>query len=368
MGEEKRRGNLKTVSKDYYQTLGVNKNASQEEIKKAFRVLAHQHHPDKAGGNEEKFKEINEAYQILGDAEKRKKFDQFGSAAFEGGQGYPGGGFSGFSGFNQGGINFDFGDVGDLGDLFGSAFGFGGGRSRRASRGNDLQTDLTLTFEESIFGVSKDITINKTSACERCGGVGAEPGSKMNQCKECKGAGYQTRVQRTILGAIQSKVSCQACGGEGEMAEKKCSTCDGSGLNRIKKTLTVDVPSGVENGNTLRLNGQGEAVKGGQTGDLYIRLRVHEDRRFVRDGFDIRSEVVIGFTQAALGDTIDVETVDGTVELKIPESTQSGAELRLRGKGVPNRNKRGDHIVTVKIITPKNLSRKQKELLKELDL
>jgi len=354
------------MPKDYYQTLGVNKNASQEEIKKAFRVLAHQHHPDKAGGNEEKFKEINEAYQILGDAEKRKKFDQFGSAAFDGSQGYPGGGFGGFS---QGGVNFDFSNFEDLGDLFGSAFGFGGGgRSRGSARGQDLQTELVLTFEESVFGATKDISINKTEACEKCHGNGAMPGSKMNQCKECNGAGYQVRIQRTILGAIQSKVACSTCQGEGEKPEKVCDVCRGSGLNKIKKNLSVDVPSGIEDGNTLRLHGQGEAVKGGQSGDLYIRLHVRPDQRFVRDGFNIRSETAIGFSQAALGDTVDVETVDGKVELKIPAGLQSGTELSLRGKGVVNRGRRGDHIVTVRVITPKNLSRKQKELLTELGL
>jgi len=353
------------MGKDYYQTLGVNKNASAEEIKKAFRALAHQHHPDKAGGNEAKFKEINEAYQVLGDQEKRQRYDQFGSAAFDGAQGFPGGGYSGFS---QGGVNFDFGDIGDLGDLFGSAFGFGGGRRRGPAKGRDLQIDLTLSFEESVFGASKDITFNKTENCTRCGGVGAEPGSKMKKCNECNGAGYQVRVQRTILGAIQSKTECSACAGAGETPEKTCNECRGSGLQKNKKTLSVDVPAGVEDGNSLRLYSQGEAVKGGQAGDLYVRLHVRDDNRFVRDGFDIRSEAAIGFTMAALGGTIDIETVDGKVELKIPAGTQSHTEFRLRGKGVGNRRGRGDHIVTVRVLTPKNLSRKQKELLENLDL
>lgn len=354
------------MSKDYYQILGVNKNASAEEIKKAFRVLAHQHHPDKAGGNEAKFKEINEAYQILGDPEKRQQFDQFGSAAFDGAQGFPGGGFSGFS---HGGINFDFGDIGDLGEMFGNAFGFGGGRrAKRTSRGRDLQVDLTLTFEESIFGASKDVVFNKTESCARCGGVGAEPGSKMKTCGECNGAGYQVRVQRTILGAIQSKVLCSVCDGAGETPEKTCGDCRGSGLQKNKKTLTVDIPAGVDNGNTLRLNGQGEAIKGGQSGDLYVRLRVRGDERFVRDGFDIRSEVAIGFTTAALGGTVEVETVSGKVDLKIPSGTQSHTEFRLRDKGIPSRRGRGDHIVLVKVLTPRNLSRQQKQLLEELGL
>ncbi|MFH1253462.1 MAG: molecular chaperone DnaJ [Candidatus Uhrbacteria bacterium] len=356
------------MSKDFYKILGVNKNASAEEIKKAFRTLAHQHHPDKAGGNEQKFKEINEAYQVLGDPEKRQKFDQFGSAAFDGSQGFPGSG--GFGGFSQGGINFDFSNFEDLGDLFGGAFGFGGGgrRTRGPAHGRDLQVDLNLSFEESVFGASKDITFSKTDSCARCGGVGAEPGSKMKKCSECSGAGYQVRVQRTILGAIQSKVECQACQGEGETAETRCTECFGSGLTKNKKTLTVDVPAGIEDGNSLRLSGQGEAVKGGRAGDLYIRLRVKSDSRFIRDNFDLRSEVAIGFTMAALGGSVEVETVDGKVEVKISAGLQSGTELRLRGKGVGHEGRRGDHIVTVRVITPKNLSKKQKELLEKLDL
>jgi molecular chaperone DnaJ len=356
------------MPKDYYQILGVNKNASAEEIKKAFRVLAHQHHPDKSGGNAEKFKEINEAYQVLSDPEKRQKYDQFGSAAFDGSQGFPGGGFGGFD-FGGGGINFDFSDIGDLGDLFSGAFNFGGNRrSGRSFRGRDLQVNLTLTFEESVFGVSKDVSFNKTEACERCGGVGAEPGSKMKRCEVCGGAGYQVRVQRTILGAMQTKVQCEACDGEGESAEKKCSACGGSGLERKKKTLSVEIPAGVEDGNSLRLSGQGEAVKGGHSGDLYVRLRVKDDPRFVRDGFDIRSEVPVGFTMAALGGSVEVLTVEGKVEVKVPAGIQSGTEMRLRGKGVGHGGHRGDHLVTVRVVTPKNLSKKQKDLLNELSL
>jgi molecular chaperone DnaJ len=352
------------VSKDYYKILGVPKNASAEEIKKAFRVLAHQYHPDKAGGSEAKFKEINEAYQVLGDPEKRQRYDQFGSAAFEGGQGFPGGGFSGFS---QGGLNFDFGDIGDLGEMFGDVFGFGGGRrAKRARGGRDLKVDLTLAFEESVFGVSKDITFTRTENCSRCGGVGAEPGSKMKKCGECNGSGYQIHVQRTILGAMQTKTVCSACDGEGERPERECGQCHGSGLRKNKKTLTVDIPAGVEDGNSLSLRGQGEAIKGGPSGDLYVRLRVKEDPRFVREGDDIRSEATIGFKSAALGGTVDIETVDGKVELKIPAGTQSHSEFRLRGKGVPSRRGRGDHLVLIKVATPKNLSKKQKEILLNL--
>lgn len=367
------------MAKDYYKILGVSKNVSAEEIKKAFRILAHQHHPDKAGGNEQKFKEINEAYQILGDQEKRQKYDQFGSAAFEGFQGFPGGGgFDGFSGFDfgnfstRGGSAFggDFGDIGDLGDLFGGAFGFGGGgrRSRATSRGRDLQVDLTLAFEESVFGVTKDITINKIDTCSRCGGIGAEPGSKMKKCDGCGGAGYQIHVQRTILGAMQSKTECQACQGAGERPEARCSECYGSGLIKNKKKLSVDIPAGVEDGNSLRLTGQGEAIKGGRAGDLYVRLRIKPDHRFSREGFDLLSEVGIGFSTAALGGLVEVETIEGKVELKIPVGTQSHTEFRLRGKGVAHDGRRGDQIVTVRVITPKNLSKKQREFLEELKL
>ncbi|MEK7619871.1 MAG: molecular chaperone DnaJ [Patescibacteria group bacterium] len=360
------------MTKDYYKTLGVDKGASQDDIKKAFRKLAHQHHPDKAGGDEAKFKEANEAYQILSDEKKRAQYDQFGSAAFDGSAGFGGGqGFGGFSGF-QGAAGFE-----DLGDIFGDLFGGGRGRSRER-RGSDIQVDMELTFKESIFGVEKEVELIKAATCDRCAGTGGEHGAGMETCKDCNGNGVRVGVQRTMFGNIQTKHTCETCQGTGEMPKKICTTCHGQGVERKKQAFTVSIPPGVENGATLRVRGQGEAIKAGHTGDFFVRLHVPTDRHFERQGTTLISEATIGFTQAALGDTIEVETVDGSVDLKIPAGTQSGAQFRLRGKGVPHARgpafagamagKRGDQIVVVNVETPTKLTREQKKLLEQLDL
>lgn len=354
------------MPKDYYKLLGIEKCATQDEIKKAFRVLAHKHHPDKQGGDEAKFKEINEAYQVLSDEKKRAQYDQFGAAAFDGSGGsYGGGGFSGngfdFSGFQQA-------DFGDLGDMFGDFFG--GGRSHRSQskKGSDIQVDVQLSFKESIFGVEKEITLTKNSSCERCGGGGAEPGKGSKKCSGCDGNGVVIGVQRTILGNIQTKRTCETCNGSGEIPNTVCSTCRGSGVEKKRKTITVSIPGGVENGNVLRVRAEGEAIKGGVTGDLFVRVGVKQDSRFQREGSTIFSEKKIGFTQAALGDVVSVETVDGKVDLTIPSGTQSGAQFRLRGKGVQTSRGRGDQIVIVSVVTPHKLSKEQKKILEELDL
>src|SRR3989339_1146 len=352
------------MAKDYYKILEIDKNASQEDVKKAFRKLAHKHHPDKEGGNEEKFKEANEAYQVLGDPEKRKKYDQFGSAAFDGSGGFGGGG-QGFGGFDFSG--FQGGGFEDLGDLFGDFFG--GGRTRsRERRGNDVQMDFDLTFKESIFGIQKEIELTKTTSCERCSGIGAEPGEGMHTCVDCSGSGVQVSIQRTILGNIQSKHTCATCQGTGEIPKKLCTACHGAGVNKKKQKFTVTIPAGVENGAMLRIRGEGEAVKGGSSGDLFVRLHVPEDKYFKREGHTLFTSVPIGFTQAALGDTIEVETVDGPVDFKIPPGTQSDSQFRLKGKGVRSGRGRGDQIVIVEVQTPQKLSREQKKLLEELNL
>jgi molecular chaperone DnaJ len=352
------------VDKDYYKILGVEKNASQDEIKKAFRKKAHQYHPDKPDGDEEKFKEANEAYQVLGDEGKRKKYDQFGSAAFEqGGFGSGGSGFGGFGGFES----VDLGDIfGNMGDIF----GFGGGSSRKKSqRGRDIQIDVELTFHDAVFGIERETSLTKTSSCERCGGVGAEPGSKMKDCAACGGSGSLTHQQRTIFGVIQTRRICNECGGDGSIPEKKCERCGGTGLENKKKTIKIRVPAGVDDGDVMRVRGEGESVKGGGAGDLFLRIHVQPSGEFTRDGNAIRSSVRIGFTQAALGAAIEVPTVDGEkVMLKIPAGTQSGTELRMRGKGVPTGSYRGDQLVTVTVVTPKKISREQKKLLEELRL
>lgn len=348
------------MAKDYYQTLGVSKSANADEIKAAFRKLAHQHHPDKPGGDEAKFKEANEAYQVLGDPEKRQKYDQFGTDAFQNG----GGGGQGFGGFDFSG--FQGAGFEDLGDMFGSMFG--GRRAQRVRRGEDIRVDVDLSFKEAVFGVQKEISVTKNNPCERCGGVGAEPGTEMQTCEDCGGDGVKTVVQRTILGNIQTRVQCASCHGEGEIPKTNCSNCRGEGVMRNRKTLSINIPSGLDDGNIVRVRGEGEAMKGSEPGDLLLHIHVASDKRFERDGETIFSTASIGFTQAALGDSIDVETVDGPVTLKIPTGTQSGTEFRLRGKGVQTRRGRGDHLVTVKVETPKRLSREQKKLLEELGL
>lgn len=353
------------MAKDYYNILGVNKSSSQDEIKAAFRKLAHQYHPDKPTGNEAKFKEINEAYQVVGDPEKRKKYDQFGSAAFDGNAGFGGGqGFGGFdfSGFQGGGFE-------DLGDMFGEMFGFGGSTRRAQSRrGADIQVDVDLTFRDSVFGADREVTLSKFDACARCGGLGAEPGTKTHDCAECGGRGVKVVTQRTILGTFQTKAACSACGGEGKVPDQRCSTCRGDGVVRGKKTLTVHIPSGVENGNVLRVRGTGEAVKGGQPGDLFVRLHVKNDTRFSREGSTIYSTLRVGFSQAALGASVETETVDGPTTVIIEAGTQTGTEIRVRGKGVQTGGGRGDHVFVVEVVTPTKLSREQKRLLEELDL
>ncbi|MDQ5952069.1 MAG: Chaperone protein DnaJ [Patescibacteria group bacterium] len=346
------------MSKDYYKILGVDKSASQDDIKKAFRKLAHEHHPDK-GGSEAKFKEINEAYQALGDAEKRARYDQYGSA--DGPQGF--GGAGGFPG------GFDPSAFGDLGDIFGSFFGGSTGGRGRSPKGDDVEMEVFMTFKESIFGVAKEISLNKTNTCARCGGQGAEPGTKLKECATCKGKGFTIANQRTILGSVQMRVACTDCDGRGEKPEKACTECRGEGTSRGRKTLRVDIPAGVEDGMQMRVRGEGESIgTQGEPGDLYLRLRVSPDPRFGREGTTLYVTKKVGFTQAALGDTVTVDTVDGPVSMKIPPGTQSGDELRLRGKGVPSNRGRGDQIVIVKVITPQKLDKDARRLLEELNL
>lgn len=353
------------MPKDYYKTLGVSRTASPDEIKAAFRKLAHQHHPDKKGGDASKFKELNEAYQALSDAEKRKQYDQFGTT-FEHAQAQ-----GGFGGFGQGpfggfgGVEFD---MGDLGDAFSDFFG-GGRRTRtRAHKGEDIAVDLTLAFKDAAFGVSRTVRLYKHSACSVCSGSGVEPGSKLTSCRECGGKGQTVHAQRTVFGAFQTVRTCPVCQGSGQVPEKVCKHCAGAGVEKRESELEVTIPAGVEDGDTLRLSGQGEAGRrGGAGGDLYIRIHVQKDARFEREGDDVRSRVKIPLTTAVLGGPVEAETLDGAVELKIPEGTASGAEFLLRGKGIGGRRGgRGDQIVTVEVAIPRKLSREQKRLLEEL--
>ena len=357
------------MGKDYYKTLGVDKKASPDDIKKAFRVLAHKHHPDKNGGDDKKFKEINEAYQTLSDKNKRAQYDQFGSNGpqFNSAGGNPFGGAGGFdfnnfdfSQFQQGGNGgFEF----DLGDLFGGAFG--GSRSR-GKRGNDIETQIKITFKESVFGVEKKIVLNKTSQCKTCHGTGGKPGTKMHTCNVCNGQGRVGRVQRTILGNMQTVTECDNCFGSGKIPQEKCETCRGAGVVRDKEEITVKVPAGLNNGDTLRMEGFGEAVPHGASGDLFLHIAIESHPVFKRLGNDLIMPAEITLTEALLGKTLEIETLDGKEKLEIPEGTNNGDQLKIHGKGVATGRNRGDLIVGIKVKMPKKLSRKAREIIEEL--
>ncbi len=353
--------------RDYYEILGVSKDASDDELKKAFRKAAVKHHPDKEGGDETKFKEINEAYEVLKDKQKRQRYDQFGHAGVGGasGGGYSGGG-NPFEGFGGGqGFEFNFGD-GGLGDIFGQFFG-GGQREQGPVRGRDVETQITLSFDEAVFGVEKTMSLTMEDECSHCKGATVEPGSSMKTCPTCKGAGQQTRVMNTMFGAIQQAVTCETCSGRGKIPEKKCSVCHGRGTERREQKITIKVPAGIDDGSTIRLKERGEAMANGPRGDLYVHIRVKAHKSFTREGDIILSEEHISMIDAALGTEIDVATVDGKVRMKIPAGTQSGTDFKLSGHGVPHlrRESRGPHIVQITVDTPTKLSKKQKELLEQ---
>ncbi len=361
------------MSKDYYDILGVVKGASADEIKKAFRKKAHEFHPDKGNGNAEKFKEVNQAYQVLSDSGKRTKYDQYGSnfeqaGGFSGGAGsnpFSGFDFSGFGGQTSG---FDFGS--DLGDIFGDIFGGGQERSSRRNRGIDLEMRIGITFEEAVFGVLKNVTLEKQDTCKTCSGNGAAESSKIVTCPKCHGQGQIRTTRRTIFGQVASSIACDRCLGQGKIPEVPCKTCSGSGVLRQQKTIEVKIPAGIDNGQRIRINGEGEAgYRGSDAGDLYLVVSVSSVKNFTRDGVTLLKELPISFTQAALGAKIIVKTLDGDIELKIPAGTQSGTVFRVKGKGVPyinESNRRGDLMVTAYAVIPKKLSKKEKDLLKEI--
>ena len=360
--------------RDYYEVLGVSKDADAKEIKKAYRKLAMKYHPDKNPGDkaaEEKFKEINEAYEVLSDEEKRSTYDRFGhdgvngQAGFGGGQGF--GGFGGSGGFGG------FEDI--FGDIFGSGFGgFGGsgGSSRRRGprRGADIRQSVTIKFEEAAFGKKIKVKINRSEECDECHGSGAKPGTTKKTCPTCHGSGTVQSVQRTPFGNIASQRTCSTCNGEGEINESPCNKCHGKGSVRKTKTIEVDIPAGIDDGQMIKLSGQGEVgEKGGPRGDLYIVVNVQKHEIFTREGYDVYIEMPIRFTQAALGDKLEVPTLDGKVSYNLPEGTQTGTVFRLREKGIPKlrSNSRGDQYVKVIIDTPKKLNEDQKELLRKFD-
>ena len=361
------------MGKDYYKILDVSKDASQDEIKKAFRKKAMQHHPDREGGDEAKFKEINEAFQVVGDKEKRQQYDQFGADFSQ--QGGFGGGMNwddfmnatrsgSFGGFSSGGV--------DLGEMFGDLFGFGG-RSRGANkqeRGDDIQVDVEIDFKDAAFGIEKEINLRKQSNCDVCDGSGGEPGSGKNDCGTCNGSGQVVQTQRTFLGAMQSVSTCPHCHGKGQIPAKKCKHCGGDGILAKSSAIKVKIPGGIDDGQAIRLQGQGAATRyGGISGDLYVRVHIKAQKLFERRNFDVYTSNEINFTQAVLGDKIMVDTLDGELKVVVPAGTESGQLIRLRGKGITNlgHSGRGDHFVQIKIKIPKKVGKKAKKLLQELD-
>ncbi|MDB5185033.1 MAG: dnaJ [Candidatus Saccharibacteria bacterium] len=357
--------------RDYYEVLGLSKGASADEIKKAFRKAAIEHHPDR-GGNEAKFKEVNEAYEVLKDPAKKQRYDQFGHAGVGGASGGGGGGFGGFEGFGgaQGqNINFDFGDLG-LGDIFGSFFGGGQNRGQgqqQQARGRDIESRLDISFEEAVFGTEKDLQLTMDDECEHCKGSTVEPGYELKTCDTCKGTGQVVTVARTIFGNIQQASVCPTCHGRGKVPEKQCTVCKGKGTQSKKQIISLKIPAGIDDGATVRLRERGEAVANGPKGDLYVNIRVRPHKRFTREGDLILSDEHINMVEAALGTEIDVDTVDGPIRMKIPAGTQGGTDFKLSGHGVTQLrgSGRGAHIVTIIVDTPTKLSKQQKALLEE---
>ena len=350
---------------DYYQVLGVEKTAGEAEIKKAYRVLAKKYHPDMNPGDkeaEQKFKEVNEAYDVLSDPEKRQKYDQFGHAAFDPSMG----GGSGFGGFGDFGGGFDFGDI------FSSFFGGGGGssssRRRGPMRGSDVLTRLTISFEEAVSGCKKDVSFDHVEACSDCHGSGAASGSGVETCSVCRGSGQVTVQQNSPLGIFQSSRPCSACQGTGKIIKTPCNNCRGKGYVKLSKKLSVTIPAGIDNEQRIALRGEGNAGRnGGTAGDLIIEVRVREHAIFERDGMDIYCEVPVTFAQAALGAEIDIPTLDGTEKYTIGEGTQTGTTFTLRGRGIPNINQprvKGNLYLTVNVEIPRGLNSKQKEALR----
>ena len=351
--------------RDYYEVLGVSKNASEDEIKRAYKKLARKYHPDMNPGDkeaEEKFKEVNEANEVLSNPEKKAKYDQFGFAGVDPNYGAGQGGYGGAGGF----------DFGDLGDIFDSFFGggFGGGRRNpnAPQRGESIRASLSVEFTEAAFGCEKSITIDRFEQCPTCKGKGCAPGTTPEVCTQCHGTGTVTQAQRTPFGMMQSQTVCPKCRGKGQIIHQPCPDCRGAGVVRKRRTIQVNIPAGIDNGQTISLRGQGHSGKnGGPAGDLLITVMVRPHEIFRRDGTAVFCEAPITFTQAVLGGTLEIPTIDGKVKYDIPEGTQTGTVFRLRGKGIPvlNGRGRGDQYVTVNIETPRNLNREQKEALKK---
>lgn len=348
--------------KDYYQILGVERGASKDEVKKAFRKLAAQYHPDKKSGDEAKFKEVSEAYAVLGDDKKRAEYDAYGRAFNNGGA--RGGGFGGFDWSQAGqtdGMEFDLGDIFEnFSEMFG---GFGG---RQARRGNDISIDIELPFREAVFGTTRTVVITKQNVCTTCNGSGARPGSEMTACKTCNGQGKIRESRQSILGSFTTLRECAACHGRGQVPKEKCKDCGGVGVKRSPSEITIKIPPGINDGEVIRMAGQGEALPGSASGDLYIKLHVRPDPHIKREGNNLSQDLLIKLSDALLGATYTIETLDGPWEVVIPVGVKHGEVLRIKDKGVPSGNRRGDFNVRVMIQMPQKLSRKAKQLIEEL--
>lgn len=357
------------AKRDYYEVLGISKTATDDEIKKAYRQMAKKYHPDTSTEEnaQEKFKEVQEAYEVLKDPQKRANYDKYGFQ--DPNQGFGGSGFSGFSGSGFSGFSGFGGGIDDIFDFF-----TGGGRksSQQAqSRGNDLQTSITLTFEEACFGCEKDITLTKYSTCSKCNGLGAESGSDVITCPTCGGRGRVLKEVASVFGRVQTETVCPTCHGRGKTIKNKCTACGGEGRTRKSETIKIKIPSGIEDGQRLCLNGRGDAApNGGTNGDLYITVKVKDHELFQRDGVDIYIEMPITFSQAALGDTLEVPSIHGKESLKIPEGTQTGTKFKLNNKGISMTRrgvtKVGNEYVIVKVVTPCKLTQEQKDLFQKL--
>ena len=354
------------TKRDYYEVLGVSKGASDEEIKKAYRQMAKKYHPDLNKGDKEseaKFKEANEAYEVLSDKDKKARYDQFGHAGVDP-NAYAGGG-GGFGGFESG-----FGDFGDIFDAFFGGSGFGTSSRRRSGpqKGSDLKYEIDIDFKDAVFGIKREVHITRNETCKDCSGSGSKAGSSVETCKACNGTGEVKFAQNTVFGRVVNVRPCDHCHGEGKIIKDPCSTCAGRGTIRKNRKITIDIPAGVDTGSIMPLRGEGEpGQKGGPNGDVYIYIRVKPDKTFRRDGIDLYCELPITFTQASLGADITVHTLDGEINHIIPEGTQTGTTFKIKGKGVPSlRSKlRGDLYFTVKVEVPKKLNDKQKEALKK---
>ncbi|HUD02565.1 MAG TPA: J domain-containing protein [Candidatus Paceibacterota bacterium] len=350
------------TKRDYYEVLGVDKKASKEDIKKAFHKLAHKLHPDKAGGDADKFKEVSEAYSILSDDKKRAEFDSYGRTFSDGSAGA--GGFAGNANFDFSQFQDAFQNGGfDFGDIFGDVFGGG----TRTHRGRDISIDLEVSFKESIFGTKRTVLLAKIAECETCHGSGGAPGTKIETCKHCNGKGSVRESSNSFFGTISMVQPCRQCHGTGKVPAEKCTTCRGEGVYRKQEEIDIAVPAGIEGGEMIRLSGLGEAVAGGPAGDLYVKIHVQSDARFKKDGTNIVTELSVKLSDALLGGEYTIATLDGDQPLTIPPGVTHGELLRMSGRGVPStRGKRGDLFVKVKIILPQKLSKTAKGLIEKL--